>query len=89
MVVSVSSSSSTALDTNAQVIVSDWTFSTADTDAKTFAESDAVGEDCVTAINCHTYTITIHNNKLDEEGTPIALSDSVKISYNSISSSPL
>ena len=83
MVVSVSSSNSTALDTNAQVIVSDWTFSTADTDAKTFAESDAVGEDCDTAINCHTYTITIHNNKLDEDGTPVALSDSVKISYNS------
>ena len=83
MVVSVSSSNSTALDTNAQVIVSDWTFSTADTDAKTFAESDAVGEDCATAINCHTYTITIHNNKLDEDGTPVALSDSVKISYNS------
>ena len=83
MVVSVSSSNSTALDTNAQVIVSDWTFSTADTDAKTFAESDAVGEDCDTAINCQTYTITIHNNKLDENGIPVALSDSVKISYNS------
>ena len=28
-------------------------------------------------------TITIHNNKLDADGNPIALSDSVKISYNS------
>ena len=38
LVVSVSSSNSTALDINAQVIVSDWTFSTADTEAKTFAD---------------------------------------------------
>ena len=83
LVVSVSSSNSTALDTNAQVIVSDWTFSTADTEAKTFAESDAVGEDCSTAVNCHTYTITIHNNKLNEDGDAVAFSGSVKISYNS------
>ena len=66
MVVSASSSNSTSLDTNAQVIVSDWTFSTDDTTAKSFTESDAVGEDCDTAVNCHIYTITIHNNKLDE-----------------------
>ena len=56
MVVSVSSSNSTALDINAQVIVSDWTFSTVDEGAKTFAESDEIGQDCETAINCHTPT---------------------------------
>ena len=82
MVVSVSSSSSTAVDTNAQVIVSDWTFSSTDTDPKTFEESDAVGEDCDTAVNCHTYTITIHNNKLDDEGVPVELNNPIKISYN-------
>ena len=83
MVVSVSSSNSTALDINAQVIVSDWTFSTVDEGVKTFAESDEIGQDCETAINCHTYTITIHNNKLDEEGKPVAFNGAVKISYNS------
>ena len=83
MIVSASSSNSTSLDTNAQVIVSDWTFSTDDTTAKSFTESEAVGEDCDTAVNCHTYTITIHNNKLDENGNPVALSDTITIAYNS------
>ncbi|OIR11238.1 MAG: hypothetical protein BEU03_00640 [Marine Group III euryarchaeote CG-Epi6] len=83
LVVSVSSSNSTALDTNALVIVSDWTFSTADTDAKTFTESDAVGESCDDAVNCHSYTITLHNNKLDANGDPVAYSDAITISYNS------
>tara|TARA_B100000614_G_scaffold230708_1_gene224142 strand:+ start:206 stop:2269 length:2064 start_codon:yes stop_codon:yes gene_type:complete len=83
MVVSASSSNSTSLEINAQVIVSDWTFSTDDTTAKSFTESEAVGENCDTAVNCHTYTITLHNNKLDENGVPVALSDSITIAYNS------
>ena len=83
MIVSASSSNSTSLDINAQVIVSDWTFSTDDTMAKSFTESEAVGEDCEAAVNCQTYTITIHNNKLDENGVPVALSDTITIAYNS------
>ena len=85
MVISASSSIST-LDNpvNAQVVVSDWTSSTADTVAKTFAESSAnTTEDCASAVSCHLYTITIHNNKVDSSGTAQALSDPVSISYNS------
>ena len=85
MVIDASSSIST-LDNpvNAQVVVSDWTSSTADTVAKTFTESSAnTTEDCVSAVSCHSYTITIHNNKVDSSGTAQALSDPVSISYNS------
>jgi uncharacterized membrane protein len=83
MAVEASSSNSTSSMFPVQIVVSDWTSSTDDILAKTFAESDAVGEDCETAVNCHTYTITIHNNKLDEEGTPVAWTGSIEVSYNS------
>jgi len=83
MVVNVTSTNSTTDEINAQVIVSDWTSSTTDTTPKTFTESDVVESDCTVAINCHVYTISIHNNKLDETGTPVAFNGAVEISYNS------
>ena len=85
MVIDASSSNST-LDNvvNAQVVVSDWVSSTEDTVAKTFTESSAnTTEDCASASSCHSYTITIHNNKVDSSGVAQALSDPIKISYNS------
>ena len=85
MVINANSSNST-LDNvvNAQVVVSDWVSSTEDTVAKSFTESSAnTTEDCASAVSCHSYTITIHNNKVDSSGTAQALSDPIKISYNS------
>ena len=84
MVVSVSSSNSTSLDVNAQVIVSDWTVTTTDTDVKTYEETDLINDDCASAVDCNLYTITIHNNKLNEEGTPVAFSDEVRIALNTV-----
>ncbi len=84
MVVSVSSSNSTSLDVNAQVIVSDWSVTTTDTDVKTYDETDLINDDCASAVDCNLYTITIHNNKLNEEGTPVAFSDEVKIALNTV-----
>ena len=84
MIVSVSSSSSTSLDVNAQVIVSDWTVTTTDTDVKTYDETDVIDDDCASAVDCNLYTITIHNNKLNEEGTPVAFSDEVRIALNTV-----
>ncbi len=84
MVVSASSSSSTSLDVNAQVIVSDWSVTTTDTDVKTYDETDAGDEDCNSAVDCNLYTITIHNNKINEEGTPVAFSEEVRIALNTV-----
>ena len=81
--VSASTNDFTSLTEDSQVIVSDWTFSTQDVGAKTFEESEAIEEDCNVAVNCQTYTITIHNNKLDESGVPVDLTDPVRISYDS------
>ncbi|MFL2941160.1 MAG: hypothetical protein BEU01_02915 [Marine Group III euryarchaeote CG-Epi4] len=83
LAVSASTDDFTSLTEDSQVIVSDWTFSTQDVDAKTFEESEAIEEDCNVAVNCQTYTITIHNNKLDESGDPVDLTDPVRISYDS------
>ncbi len=79
MTVDASSSSSSSLTINAQVVVSDWSISTADNVVKTFEETDIIDDDCSTAIDCHEYTITIHNNKLDENGDPVAFSDTITI----------
>jgi len=79
MTVDASSSSSSSLTINAQVVVSDWSISTADNVVKTFEETDIIDDDCSTAIDCHEYTITIHNNKLDEDGDPVAFSDTITI----------
>jgi len=84
MVVSASSSSSTSLDVNAQVIVSDWTVTTTDTDVKTYDETDAIEDDCSSAVDCNEYTITIHNNKLNADGTPVAFSEEVRIALNTV-----
>ncbi len=84
MVISVDSSNSTALDVNAQVIVSDWSVTTTDTDVKTYDETDAGDDNCATAVDCNLYTITIHNNKLNAEGDSVAFSDEVRIALNSV-----
>jgi len=84
MIVSASSSSSTSLDVNAQVIVSDWTVTTTDTDVKTYDETDVIEDDCSSAVDCNEYTITIHNNKLNEDGTPVAFSEEVRIALNTV-----
>jgi len=84
MVVSASSTSSTSLDVNAQVVVSDWAVTTTDTDVKTYDETDVIDEDCSSAVDCNLYTITIHNNKLDENGDPVAFSDEVRIALNTV-----
>jgi uncharacterized membrane protein len=84
MVVSASSSSSTSLDVNAQVIVSDWSVTTTDTDVKTYDETDALDDDCASAVDCNLYTITIHNNKLNSEGVSVAFSEEVRIALNTV-----
>ena len=82
MDVNAGSSSSTALEIHAQIVVSDWSVTTTDTGVKTFEETDTIDDACSTAVDCNEYTITIHNNKVDEEGNPLAFSDTVKISLN-------
>jgi hypothetical protein len=69
---------------NAQVIVSDWTVTTTDTDVKTYDETDVIEDDCSSAVDCNEYTITIHNNKLNSEGVSVAFSEEVRIALNTV-----
>ena len=68
MTISVDSSASTSPDTTVQIIVSDWSPSTSDTTVKSFTETDVFSEDCVTAVNCNQYTITLTNNRVNQDG---------------------
>ena len=83
MTISVASSVSTGQDKQVTIIVSDWTVSTPDLDIKLFEETDKVFDDCISAVNCHQYTISVTNNRLNEDGVAVALSDPVTISFNS------
>ncbi|MEC8706819.1 MAG: hypothetical protein VXX45_00755, partial [Candidatus Thermoplasmatota archaeon] len=84
LAVSASTDDFASISEDSQVIVSDWSFSTQDTDAKTFEETDDLVEDCAAAVDCHTYTISIHNNKLKEDGSPEDMTDPVTIIYDSV-----
>ena len=83
MTISVASSASTSPDTTVQIIVSDWSPSTSDNSVKSFTETDDFTNDCVTAVNCNQYTITLTNNRVNQEGDAIALSEPITIAYYS------
>ena len=83
MTISVESSVSTSPDTTVQIIVSDWSPSTSDNSIKSFTETDDFSNDCVAAVNCNQYTITLTNNRLNQDGGAIALSEPITIAYYS------